>query len=454
MSKKYDVAIVGAGVIGCAIARRLTLDGAHVVVLEKAADILDGASKANSAIMHTGFDAPEGSLELACIQDGYAEYEALHRDMNLPFDRCGALVLAWDETQEARLPELMNQARVNGVTDVNPLSQRETRALEPNLSETVRASFRVPGESLIDPWSAPHAYLLQALLNGADLERNCPVQNGSFDGDVWTLDTPRGDIQARYVINAAGLFGDHIDTLLMGKTSFTIRPRKGQFLVFDKAAAQLARHILLPVPTATTKGIVVCRTSWGNLLVGPTAEEQEDRTTASLDGDTLDMLHSKGSEILPALAGEEITSIYAGLRPACEHKEYQIKAHQNHNVITLGAIRSTGLSSALGTAKHVAALLNGFGHKSTNIPEPVVPRMSMLAEDQTRDWQRAGNEGILCHCEKVTFREAKAALSDPLAPNSFAGFKRRTRATMGRCQGFYCGQAVQDLLQSKGQCDE
>jgi glycerol-3-phosphate dehydrogenase len=450
MSEIYDVAIIGAGVIGCAIARRLTLDGARVVVLEKAPDILDGASKANSAILHTGFDAPHGSLELACIQEGYKEYEALRGQMNLPIDRCGALVLAWTEEQEARLPVLMDQAHANGVEDVAPLSRIETLALEPNLNSTLRASFRVPRESLIDPWSAPHAYLLQALLNGADLERDCPVLGGQFDGQQWTLTTPRGDIQATYVINAAGLYGDKLDQMLLGQNSFNIRPRKGQFVVFDKMAARLTQHILLPVPTETTKGIVVCRTIWGNLLVGPTAEEQEDRETASLDHDTLEMLRAKGAEILPALAGEEVTSLYAGLRPACEHKEYQIKAHPENNMVTVGAIRSTGLSSALGTAAHVGRLLAELGHQAQPLKDPDVPQMEMLAENQTRDWQRAGNQGILCHCEKVTYREATAVLNDPLAPKSFAGFKRRTRATMGRCQGFYCGQAVQSLLDQKG----
>ncbi|MEV8465645.1 NAD(P)/FAD-dependent oxidoreductase [Fluviibacterium sp. DFM31] len=445
-AQTYDIAVIGAGVIGCAIARRLTLEGARVVVLEKAADILDGASKANSAILHTGFDAPKNSLELACVQEGYREYETLHAQFNLPLDRCGALVLAWSAEQEARLPELMEQARANGVDDVAPLTGTETLALEPNLNPNVRAAFRVPRESLIDPWSAPHAYLLQALLNGATLKRNCAVSGGSFDGAIWTLDTTQGSLQAGHVVNAAGLYGDRIDAALLGQTQFTIRPRKGQFVVFDKMAAGLARHILLPVPTATTKGIVVCRTVWGNLLVGPTAEDQDDRDTACLETETLHMLHAKGAEILPALAQEEVTSIYAGLRPASEHKDYQIRAHAGRNMVTVGAIRSTGLSSALGTAAHVARLLQGQGHTPAPLPAPHVPRMAMLAEDGSRDWQAPGNDGMLCHCERVTWREARASLADPLAPNTLAGLKRRTRATMGRCQGFYCGQAVQDLL--------
>ncbi|MBE3639854.1 NAD(P)/FAD-dependent oxidoreductase [Mangrovicoccus algicola] len=435
----FDAAVIGAGIVGCAIARRLVLDGLRVVVLERAPDILDGASKANSAILHTGFDAPPGSLELDCIRRGHEEYLEIRDRMNLPLDRCGALVLAWDEAQEAKLPELVAQAEENGVTDTRMLSRAELLAAEPGLAPGIRAGFRVPGESLIDPWSAPHAYLLQALENGASLLRGCAVTGGGFDGTAWRLETTRGALRATHVVNAAGLHGDRLDRLLHGESRFEIRPRKGQFVVFDKTAARLARHILLPVPTATTKGIVVCRTIWGNLLVGPTAEEQADRDTAALVPETLEMLVAKGAEILPALAGEEITTVYAGLRPATEEKPYRVETWPGRNAVTAGGIRSTGLSAALGLARHVSGLLAAGG---TPLPDPAWPVMPMLAEDGPRDWQCPGNGGILCHCELVTRREVDQALSGPLAARSLAGLKRRTRATMGRCQGFYCSAAL------------
>lgn len=443
MSQKqvYDIAVIGAGVVGCAIARAFTLDGARVVVLEKAAEVLDGASKANSAILHTGFDAPVGSLELQCIQEGYRQYEAIRGQLNLPLDRCGALVLAWDEVQEARLPALMAQARANGVEDVAFLARDALLDLEPALSPHLRAGFRVPRESLIDPWSAPHGYLLQALLNGAELCRNAPVYGGQFDGATWALDTGVGPIRARMVINAAGLHGDEVDRCLLGRSDFAIRPRKGQFVVYDKPAANLARHILLPVPTEKTKGIVVCRTIWGNLLVGPTAEDQDARDTATLVPETLEALKAKGAEILPALAGEEVTAIYAGLRPACAEKEYQIR-QRDQSMITVGAIRSTGLSAALGIAEHVRRLAGGPWSPS---PEPLWPAMPMLAEEEARDWTRPGNGGIVCHCEKVTRREIEGALNGPLPATTLAGLKRRTRATMGRCQGFYCTAEIEGM---------
>ncbi|WP_181701643.1 NAD(P)/FAD-dependent oxidoreductase [Chthonobacter albigriseus] len=434
----FDVAIVGGGVIGCALARRFTLDGATVVLLEKAPDILDGASKGNSGILHTGFDAPPGSLEAACIAEGYREYLEIRERLNLPVIRCGALVIAWTDEETAALPGLVDQAIRNGVADVEPLTAAETRRLEPGLGAGLRASFRVPREYLIDPWAAPHAYLLQAIVNGAWLRRGCEVTGGDFDGTAWRLATTLGSIRARVVVNAAGLYGDILDERLIGRRDFTIRPRKGQFVVYDKPAASLASHILLPVPGKTTKGIVVCRTAYGNLLVGPTAEDQEDRREAALEPETLRALSRRGEEILPALAGHDVTAIYAGLRPATEFKDYQIRLHADRNYVTVGGIRSTGLSSALGTARHVHGLCAAFGFSATPLAEPAWPMVGMMCETEQRDWQRPGNGGIVCHCERVTRREVEEAITGPLAAGSLAGVKRRTRVTMGRCQGFYC----------------
>ncbi len=445
----FDVAVIGAGVVGCAVARRFALEGARVIVIEKALDILDGASKGNSAILHTGFDAPPGSLELACIKAGYAEYLEIHDRLNLPLLRSGAMVLAWTEEQEAALPSLMAQARENGITDVQPLTSREARALEPGLAGTVRAAFRVPREYLVDPWSAPHAYLLQAIENGAVLQRNCEVAGGMYDGVAWRLETSLGGVQARLVVNAAGLYGDIVDERLTARRDFQIRPRKGQFIVYDKPAAKLASHILLPVPGKTTKGIVVCRTVYGNLLVGPTAEEQEARHIAELSPATLASLRQRGEQILPALAHHDVTAIYAGLRPATEHKDYRIRAREGQAYITAGGIRSTGLSAALGVARYVQALALRLGIAASTLERPVWPRLPAMTDEGERDWQCPGNGGIVCHCELVTRREIEAAMQGPLAPQTLAGLKRRTRVTMGRCQGFYCSAELAEMTRDR-----
>lgn len=448
----YDVAIIGAGVVGCAIARRLALEGARVVVLEKAADVLDGASKANSAILHTGFDAPPGTLEAACITAGHDEYHAIHDRLGLPLIETGALVIAWNETEAARLPALMADAERNGVP-VQPLTAAEIRRMEPNLGPGVAGGFRVAGEAIIDPWSAPHAYLAQALANGAALMTGAEVTGGTFDGAAWTLAVAHRDpVRARVVVNAAGLFGDLVEAALLGASSFQIRPRKGQFIVYDKPAAVLAGHILLPVPTEITKGVVVCRTAFGNLLVGPTAEEQEDRTTAALDAAMLERLKKRAEAIVPALAGETVTALYAGLRPASEAKEYRVAAHPDRHYVAVGGIRSTGLSAALGLAVHVHGLVAGMaaGMVGGAAPaDPVWPRVPNIAEGAPRDWERPGNGGIVCYCESVTRREIEAALAGPLGARTVAGLKRRTRVTMGRCQGFYCSAALAALTDGR-----
>lgn len=441
----FDAVVIGAGVVGCAVARRFTLEGARVAVVEKATDILDGASKANSAILHTGFDAPEKSLELACVRDGYREYQEIRGNLGLVQETSGALVVAWTPNELSRLESITEQAHANFITDVRIIGQQKLREREPNINDKALGAIEVPGESIIDPWSAPYAYLLQALENGARVFLSCKVLGGEFDGQKWRLETSSGVVQARTVINCAGLHGDLLDQALLEKSGFRITPRKGQFVVFDKAAAGLISSIILPVPTKRTKGIVVFRTVFGNLVVGPTAEDQESRTDASTDELSLRALIAEGIAKIPALEHMPVTAVYAGLRPATERKEYRISATEEKNWITVGGIRSTGLSGALGIARYVYELYSEMGRSHVQLACPVIPQAKVLAEDGKRDWQNEDHGEIACHCEQVTCREIACALSGPLAARSLAGLKRQTRVTMGRCQGFYCLARLAEL---------
>lgn len=444
-----DVAVIGGGVVGCAVARRLALAGASVILLEKAADILEGASKGNSAILHTGFDAPEGSLEWQCVQQGYHEYLSIRESLNLPLLKSGALVAAWTEEEEAKFNDILNKGADNGVEDLELLSKREVLALEPKLSPDIRAAIRVPREFVIDPWSAPLAYLQQALANGGQAFFHAEVSAGEFDGSNWWLETGRGRVRARHVINCAGLYGDILDRDVFGSREFVIRPRKGQFVVFDKAAARLVKSIILPVPTERTKGIVLFPTIFGNFVVGPTAEDQNSRDDASVDKATLEKLRAQAIERIPALAGIPVTATYAGIRPATEKKEYRVFTDPQRNWLTLGGIRSTGLTSALGLAQHVLQLLNSQGVNYTARSTARIPQLPNLAEHLPRDWQFPGYGKMVCHCEMVTEREVKAALTGQAPAGSMAGLKRRTRATMGRCQGFYCSAHLAELTRGK-----
>lgn len=440
----FDVAIIGGGVVGCAIARRFALAGVKVVLIEKGSDILSGASKANSAILHTGFDAPKGSLELALVRAGRQEYLDIHQAMNLPLVETSALVCAWTTDEALKLEGIAQQGHQNGVDRLRLLSSAEARNVEPGLAGNLVAALHVLDEHVIDPWSAPLAYIEQAIALGATVLRQCELRKGVFDGE-WRLETSKGDIKSKWVINAAGLFGDHVDSRLGFQSDFQIKPRKGQFVVLDKAASRQLKTIILPVPNEITKGIVVCPTAFGNILIGPTAEEQDDRIRATVEHDTLEALLEHGRKLIPDLSHIPITAVYAGLRPATEKKEYRVIHRAEHNAITLGGIRSTGLSSALGLAQH-ALMLHGGVERGEFVTKPA-PKICMpnLAESRTRDWQVENHGDIVCHCEMVTRREIEAALNSTLPPGDFGGLRRRTRAGMGRCQGFYCNAKLAEI---------
>ncbi len=427
----------------------MALAGASVVLIEKATDILAGASKGNSAILHTGFDAPVGSFEWECVQKGYFEYLEIRESLNLPLLKTGALVAAWTEEQEAKFTDIMKKGFDNGVEDLRLLSQSEVLDLEPHLAKSIRAAISIPREYVMDPWSTPLAYLQQALENGGQVFFNAEVTGGEFDGSHWLLNTSRGQIKARHVVNCAGLYGDILDHNVLGHSDFTIKPRKGQFVVFDMAASQFLSSVILPVPTSRTKGIVLFPTIFGNVAVGPTAEDQEGRDDASVDKDNLEALRAQAIEKVPALANIPVTATYAGIRPASGEREYQVIDYPDCNWITLGGIRSTGLTSSLGLAQHVHQLLAKWGAEFKAPEKPVIPRVPNLAEHLPRDYETPGYGEIVCHCEMVTEREINAVMEGPIPAGSLVGLKRRTRVTMGRCQGFYCSARLAELTKGK-----
>lgn len=427
--------------MGLALLRRFAMAGLKCVLLEKNADILSGASKGNSALLHTGFDAPPKSIELKCIKAGYAEYLAIRAKLNLPLVESSAIVVAWTEEELSKLPAIVEKAHMNGVADVRVLSQAGLRLKEPNLARAALGCVFVPGEHIVDPWSAPLAYAHQALAHGAAILRGAEVLSGTFAKNEWKLKTAVGEVSARIVINAAGNFGDLVEAIAR-PSPFAIKPRKGQFVVFDKPAAKLLRAIVLPVPTARTKGVVLFRTAFGNLAIGPTAEDQEEREVATCDETTLNKLKSRAIEMLPSLEGIGVNAIYAGLRPATEHSDYIIEALTYKNWITVAGIRSTGLTACLGIAQHVSEL---FAKNFEKLPKKPATQIwtpvPNLAEDYIRPYMKGGE--IVCHCEFVTREEIDSALKGPLPAGDLGGLKRRTRAMMGRCQGFYCSAHIE-----------
>jgi glycerol-3-phosphate dehydrogenase len=287
--------------------------------------------------------------------------------------------------------------------------------------------------------------MTQAVRHGARLLTNAEVLNVERSDSRWRVTTPAGTYVSRIVVNAAGLFGDRVEALRGVVAGFTIKPRKGQFIVFDKPASSLVTAIILKVPTERTKGILLTRTVFGNLLLGPTAEDQDDRFHASCDEDTLRAMTAEGTQIVPALAGHTVTATYAGLRPATEHRDYVLKTDPAAGWITVGGIRSTGLSAALGLGEWAAEQGSRLlGDERAAPPDddldwPAVPNLSAYSE---RPYQQPGRSEIACHCEWVTANEISAAMQGPVAAGTLGGLKRRTRAMLGRCQGFGCAGAV------------
>ncbi|WP_285564170.1 NAD(P)/FAD-dependent oxidoreductase [Streptomyces sp. RTGN2] len=449
----YDVTVIGAGVVGTAIARALAHHPVRTALVEASDDIGDGTSKANTAILHTGFDAVPGSLEARLVREGQRKLAAYAAGTGIPVERVGALLVAWDAGQLAALPALLAKAEANGYHAARLLDADEVAEREPHLGPGALGALEVPDESVICPWTTPLAFATQAVRAGVHLHLDCRVGRIEPGPDHHTLTTGRGPLRTRYLINAAGLHADEIDRQF-GHDHFTVTPRRGQLIVFDKLARDLVRHILLPVPTAVGKGVLVAPTVFGNVLLGPTAEELDDKTATESTQEGIALLREKGRRILPRLLDEEVTAVYAGLRAATGHEDYRIQAHPGLNYIAVGGIRSTGLTASMAIADHVTALLADTG-LALGTPVALEPlTMPGLGETGERPCLDAGLIArdpaygtLVCHCERVTEGEIRDALRSTLPPRSVAGLARRTRAGNGRCQGFSCGAGLRARIE-------
>lgn len=449
-----DIAVVGAGVVGTALARELVLRGASVTLVEARADVGDATSKANTAILHTGFDAKPGTLEARLVRRGYALLRAYAARAGIPMEFPGALLVAWDEEQRAALPGLAERAAANGYTRARQIGRDELYEREPHLGPGALAALEVPDEGIICPWTTTLAYATEAVRGGARLLLETTVTGAEVTGTHVELATSRGPLRARYVVNAAGLGSDTVHAMF-GLAGFHVTPRRGQLIVYDKLARPLVRSILLPVPTAMGKGVLVAPTVYGNVLLGPTAEDLTDRTATGSTREGLAALRDKGRRIVPALVEEEVTTVYAGLRAATEHADYRISVHPELRYACAGGIRSTGLTGSLAIAEHLVSELAARTDLALGpAPDADPPRMPYLGEAGIRPYADAARIAadpaygeIVCFCERVTRGEIRDALAGDVPPRTVEGLRRRTRATMGRCQGFYCGATVRALLE-------
>jgi glycerol-3-phosphate dehydrogenase len=453
-----DVAIIGAGVVGTAIARTLARYDLGIVLVDAANDIGTGTTKANTAILHTGFDAVPGSLESRLLRRGSVLLAGYAAQAGIPVERTGALLIAWTPEQRQALPGVAEKARQNGYASIRAVSADELYQREPHLGPGALAALEIPDESIICPWTTPLAYATEAVRAGVRLRLDSVVTGVRTEDGAHLIDTTRGPLRSRWLVNAAGLDGDRVDAMLDGGGGFTIRPRRGELIVFDKLARPLLGSILLPVPTAQTKGVLVAPTVYGNVLLGPTAEDIEDRSDTATTAAGLAALLKAGAGIIPDLVGEQVTATYAGLRAATEHRDYQIRVDPGLRYACVAGIRSTGLSASLGIAEYVADQMAaaGLAMKARNgtVDPPVMPYIGQAGLRPYQDARRIAADPdygrIVCHCERVTRGEIRDALSSAVPPADAHGLRRRTRAMNGRCQGFYCAAAVSAMVAEAG----
>jgi len=446
-----DVVIVGGGVAGAAIARELSGHDLRCTLLEANIDVGAGTSKANTALLHTGFDAKPGSLESRLVRRGHELLAAHAGDAGIPVERTGALLVAWTPEQRDALPGIVERSGANGYDAIREIDAAELYRREPNLGPGALGALEVPDEGLLCPFTCTLSFMTDAVLAGCELRRSARVTAvDRLSGGGFRVHSTAGRLTTRTVVNAAGLYSDEVDRML-DFDRFTITPRKGELLVYDKLARPLVSHIVLAVPTGTSKGVLVSPTVYGNVMVGPTAidVERKDDTESTPEG--IAYLRGEAARIMPALAAFDLTAIYVGLRAASEHGDYQL--HIADGYACVGGIRSTGVSSAMAIAEHVRdGLAAGGLPLRARDPRPPA-RMPNLGEAFARPYREAQRIAenpdygrVVCFCERVTRGELLDTAASPVPPADLDGMRRRTRALMGRCQGFFCAAQVAALL--------
>jgi len=449
-----DVLIIGAGATGCAIARELSRYKLDIIVVDKNADIGGDASKSNSAIIHTGYDAAPGSLESELVVAANPMYDKLTQDLDIPFSRVGAILPAITEEQFEKLPQIMEKAFKNRVYDVEYLSAEQLLEMEPNLNPEVKAGLYIPRESIIDPFLLVIALAENAHDNGVNFLLNTKVTGIiTEEGKVKAAETTAGTIKAKYIINAAGLYCDEI-ARMVGKDDYYVNPRKGQFFILDKNTSCKVNNIVLPIPTKLTKGKLVCPTIHGNILVGPTAEDLEDKVDKSTTAEGLESVVEDVSKLVPGINIKDTITQYSGLRPNRNPEGLHIDTYEDvQNYVNLSGVRSTGLTASVAIGKYVAQTLLSMGMKAEYKTDFIskrrgIKRFNELSrEEQDKLIKENPKYGtVICRCETITEAEIIEAIHRPIPARTMDAVKRRLRAGMGRCQGGFCGPKVLEIL--------
>lgn len=448
----YDVVIIGAGVVGGMIARKLASYELQVCIVEKEHDVAMGATKANSAIVHAGFDAKEGSLKALLNVRGSEMMPQITKELGVKYQNNGSLVIGFNDADRAIIETLLERGKRNDVKALRILEKEELKQVEPQLSDDVECALYAPTGAITCPYELTIAAIGNAMDNGAALELDFEVVQIKEQDDAYELKAADGrSVTAKYVINAAGLYSDHIAGML-GDASFHVHPRRGEYILLDKECGSLVSHTIFRTPSKMGKGILISPTVDGNLLLGPTSvdiEDKEDKSTTSGGFDDIIRQAKENVKTLPL--GKTITS-FCGLRAVGDSGDFIITSPKK-GVIMLGGIESPGLSAAPAIAEYVADMLQkqGMVCRPKSDFDPIRKpqhafRDASIEEKNKIIRQEPAYGKVVCRCETVTEGEILAALRTNPKARDLDGVKRRTRAQMGRCQGGFCGPQIVELI--------
>lgn len=433
-----DVLVIGGGIVGCSILRELSRYDVSVALLEERPDVCDATSKANSAIVHTGFDAPPTTLEAQLLADSRELWPQVIAELHIPFLQTGAIMIARSEQEESTIAaEIIPRAERNGIPLIH-LTREEILDAAPYITEAVRGGVLVEGEGVIDPFWATRATCESAIRNGASVYLQHAVTGVEPDSQSVTVRTSAGTtFVSRLVVNAAGLWADEV-ARLAGDRSFTITPRKGQFIITEDDHG--IGQIVLPVPSQVSKGTLVAPIIFGGVLLGPTAEDIADKADVGTTAEGLQRIRAAVAGLVPGLATTSSIRQFAGLRAVSSTGGYIIEpATTSRRIVHVAGIRSTGLSASPGIARHVARLVRDELKLSPNGGyESTIPEFLSDARPDEGD--------IVCLCRSITRGEVLAALRGPLPPATLDGLKRRTGVMLGDCQGNLCTPRLLDLF--------
>ncbi len=448
----FDVVIIGSGIIGASIAQYLSKFCLNALVLEAEEEASQGTSKANSGIVHAGYDAEPGTLKARFNVMGNEMYSKLSKELNIPFKRNGALVLCFSKEDVKKLEKLYDQGIKNKVPSISILDKSEVKNIEPNVSDNVYKALYAPTSGIISPYEATLAFAENAYINGVKFWFNCKVHNIFKKEDHYILNTEKGEVSAKVVVNAAGLFSDEISSFI-SKKKYTIVPRRGEYLLTDKFEIPYVSKTLFQLPSSMGKGVLVTPTVHDGLLIGPSSEDIIDKIDFDTNREILEKVMNTASRSVQDLPLSNIITSFSGLRANIKNEEdFVVEKVEGENFINAVGINSPGLSSAPSIAKYISDIILDILSPKENAnfnpyrnPIKIFKELNLEDKNELIKANKAYGH-IVCRCETITEGEIVDAIRRPLGAKTLDGIKRRTRAGMGRCQGGFCTSRVMEIM--------